>query len=608
MTNFFLLLGSVLVLAVFAAGILPGVIQILALLLCIACIVPAVRRTFPQASSIPGWRYSPGLFAAVLAGLVLFSIVPFPSHCDVLMGHRRASQNALARKAIQDANRLGVVTDTGDDTAKSGTPWFSMSRNRAGSMRILLLMISGFAAATLSSRLSAAWGERYLRAVTVIGLLMAVAGYVSQWVLPQEKHVWWFLDVPHGHPVACFINRNHFAGFVAMLCPVSLVLLAESISRRRVGGILLWGSSFGLMCMAVAASLSRGAWVACAVGLFVVVIMMGYRRLAMGVGLSVLLLCVLTAVVWPHRHQLEERLKSASDYSTESSLMLRLLTSRDSLGIMRDYPLLGIGANGFRMMSPQYRTTIARKEFLNAEDEYVQLPVEFGFVGIVLVAGLFLAVGRKWRLNHRCGVVSRTVTLSVFAAIAVVMTHAVVEFALRVPLYAVVFASLVGLVVSGGGARTITSPSGNMDNSGHNEEDPSHRRRLTGVVVLPAAGILIAVCVGLLGLSPHNLDSTDYIVTADAKQLCRALEWSPTSWQAWYHLGRCAIIADPGGETGRFGERCMTLAANYAPQNYPLWTELTEVRLRMGDREGAIAAYGQVKRLRSWVRIPELEK
>lgn len=583
MPTFLVLVASVLLLGFFGAGVIPvGVFQPVAALLCIGGLfAPGAgdRRV--------GWL---SLLAIALVALVFFTAVPFPSGLDRVMKSRVVAQNELVRKATGEAAHMGL--------AEPEAPHFCLSRNRAGTLRFVLLLVAGFAAAALAGSLPPPWKHRYLVFMVLFGTVVAIAGYLGQRVLPQGKNLWWLFEVAHGSPIGCFINRNHFAGFVAMLCPLAAVLFTDDLSRRRYPEAALWILCFLAMSFAVFMSLSRGAWLAyLASGLVLVGFTLLRRRFRTGLCLLAVILLALAAIVLPARQEFGDRIESTADSSEDSSLKFRLSTWRDSLRILPDYPLLGVGANGLRMILPQYRRTTTRREADFAENEYIQVPVELGLCGLALIVPLCVLVAFRWRENSLAGVITPTIGLAVGGAVAVVVTHAAVDFAIRVPLYFVVFCSMVGLVVGQGATR---------DEADVAAKKPSLGERLTARIAVPVVGIMIVGVVSLYGRAPHDYDADGYIARAGPVQLVQALEWGPTSWRVWYSLGRASAALDATDEI-KFGERCIARAAEYDPNNYYVWRELATVRLRMGDRDGAMKAYKQARNLRSWIRIPELE-
>jgi O-antigen ligase len=573
-----LLVSVIAVLVVFGAGVLSGSASLAAILLCCGWVLCAAgKRT----------QGCPKLLTVSTTGLVILlclTAIPIPRFLDGICGSNRAHQNELARKALDKAADLHLVERSSQGIA--------VTRNRAGTMRIILLVVSGIAAAALSSYLPRAWKERYLKSLVLIVLLVAAAGYVSQWLIPQGKRIWWYFAVPHGQPVVgCFLNRNHFGGFVAMLCPAAGMLFADNIGRKRFMSAAVWGIASLLMGIAAIMSLSRGAWLAYAASMLTVTLLLFSRRkVVTGVGMVLLMAGVLWGVTRLSNEELENRAESMMNIQDNESAVMRLTTWADSLKIMPQYPFIGTGANGFRMVFPQYRTASTRKSFTNAENEYVQIPVEFGLIGVGLILIFSTSLVWTWLAKRDAAAPNRVIELSVAGAVVAVLVHASLDFALRVPLYSVAFASLLGLVISPDQEETRVSNSGRL-----------HR------IAVPIAGLLLAIIVASYGRRIYDFDSSDFFETAKAPDLGRALAWSPTSWEAWYHLGRISSSMFADGKTLQFGEQCITQAVAYDPNNYRLWEILVRVRLRRNDIEGAQAAYLRLKHLRDWVRIPELD-
>lgn len=567
------LLFIVVLLSVMGAGVLPAAVPLVTILACGGCLLV---RASPAG---PDHRLTQAAAAVVL--FLSLTALPLPAFMDSVVGRQRADQNAIARQAVEDAGKLSI--------AHTPVAGFSVTRDRAGTWRTVLLAIAGLTVAALASRLRPPHNEVFLKALVLLATVVAAAGFTSQHVIPEGKTLWWFFTVRHGHPVGGFMNRNHFGGFVALLCPAALVLFSQSLGGKRFGSAAGWAFCFLVMTFAVIMSFSRGAWIAYGAALFAVAILALASRSFLRIA-AVLLLLVFVA--WgvsrlPSQDELEERAKSLAAPTSSLTARMRMSTWRDTLRIMPDYAAMGVGANAFRMVFPQYRSASTRPSFKHAENEYLQTPAEMGLIGTALLIILGWVVVRRWRRARASGALNRVIEMSVGGALIVAAVHALFDFAIRIPLHFVVVASLVGLVISPPPQATSPSP-----------------RRLWA---LPLAGLILAIAISLQGTKLYDMDSPDFIEKAGPDDLCRALNWSPTSWQAWYHLGRAAVAKTDG--TGMtFGEYCMTQAAVYDPNNYRLWRELCMVRLSLGDTEGAQEAYANLKALRTWVHISELER
>lgn len=574
MLIFALISMTLIITAILGSGIFPFTIALVAIILTIACLLPHEARKESKLLSI----FTGGLILILLA-----TWVPLPSWLAANFGSKRTHQNLLAEKAIKKASELELV--------KPVSVYFSITRNRAGTARMILLLIAGVAAATLTSRMPEIWKERFIIFLLLLVTTVAVLGFVSQWIIPQAKNIWWIFPVPHGRPVGCFINRNHFGGFAALFCAPAVFLAADSITQKRYFHSILQGLCLAALCFTTVMSLSKGAWLALAVSLLFALLTLIIRKQWLSsillAGSTILAVAVLIFIPLPSR-QLNERLASLSNISKNQSVETRFSTWRDSYAILRDYPFSGTGANAFRTVFPQYRTASTRKPFEHAENEYVQIPVEFGIPATVMLIIILACLAARWKsaLSAPAG---GTIPLCVAGILAVVATHALTDFAIRIPLYFLTVCSMLGLVLST-----------TKDGSPVQNTRPWHLR------MFPAAGMLIAVLLSIPGRSVYETDSSDYFETASNEQICRALAWSPTSWRAWYSLGRIAVSIK-SDEACHFGEKCLSQAVQYDPRNYPVWEELARLRLSIQDVDGAREAYRRLQELRPWKQITELE-
>ena len=117
---------------------------------------------------------------------LLFTALPLPSLLDPLIGPVRASQNRAAATLLREADRLGFL--------EGGTPWFCLSRNRAGTLRMFLLLGAVFGTALCVSSLSAKGKKSHLLFLVWAGAVIAAGGYVGQWIVPQGDTLWWTIS------------------------------------------------------------------------------------------------------------------------------------------------------------------------------------------------------------------------------------------------------------------------------------------------------------------------------------------------------------------------------------------------------------------------------
>lgn len=178
----------------------------------------------------------------------------------------------------------------------------------------------------------------------------------------------------------------------------------------------------------------------------------------------------------------------------------------------------------------------------------------------------------------------------------VALIHALFDFPIRIPLYAFLLASLLGMVVT-------RPPAPNSDL----QDEPARSRPNPFLYAGPwlALGLLIVILVALQGNRIYRYDRSRSLKTMDPNQLIRALTWAPTSWQAWYYLGESAMDRKRIAAK-RFGERCISIAAAYNPNRASLWARVGHARLRLGRPASAKRAFDRATALRHWIDVPNI--
>ncbi len=502
------------------------------------------------------------------------------------MGPLRHSQHMAVRDALADAARLGWLNES--------QPWFALTRNRAGTFRVLLLTLAAFGAGTLVRGLSSSWRRRVIRVLLLLGAAVGILGYLGQWVFKQGFTLWWYFPVPPilPGPVGGFINRNHFGGFLALLCPMAIGLMADDWAARRRGAVLLDVACLGAMVYALAWSLSRGAWLAFAGGVLVALFRLERRRVAPLLAIiSVLVLLGLTLVRLPAFPVLRQRIETLRAPLDSTSAEKRLNAWREIPRIWLDYPVVGIGPNALRMIYPQYRWTTSGQWLVHAENHYIEWAVDTGLVGTIVLA--LMGISLALTIRHAGGppLANRGVVAGSAGAVTVAALHAAVDFALLVPLYATALAILIAVRLPPLRATT---------------DRPWTAGRTSAIPSL--AALLIAVTLHFRpGGAVHQMDAHEFLQQADPPALRTALVWAPTSWHAWYYLGRAACeeaVRRNDIRLSAFGEECVTQAAAYDPNNYRLWHELGILRMNMGLRRQASEAFRRAQSLRPWMTPP----
>jgi O-antigen ligase len=574
----FVLVVVILFLTVYGAGIFLWSTCAVLLVLSLTAII--LNRYSKQTAAEKTKRLNPKNLYAATVLLIAIVLIPMPVSFSHLTGAQRHEQNQIVSDTITAVQSLGY-----DTPAKA---WFSTTRNRAGTLRALLLFATLFGVWHTVVRLDAKRRHIWLQFLIATGTVVAILGHLGKWVLPQGDTLWWFMPIPHAlpGPVGGFINPNHFAGLIAMLAPVALATAVINARQRHWLMMTFDLIAFGLMTPVLIFSMSRGGIVAYGGGLAALLLISFFRIRSGG---RLLLIAAATVVIGLaglvafQSDPVRERLLSLRSPATTASLQERMLAWKDTMRIWRHYPIIGVGPNAFIVTYPQHRTSSSRAARDFAENEYVQIIAETGVVGTLLLVMLFVVLTRQavgcLRRKDEPG---SEYAPAAIAALAAAATHALVDFPLHLPLYAIIATSFTALMwpASTCGQRP-------------------YRAMWPHVL-----GVVIAACIWIAG-SFIRLDSPGLISGADVSTISRALVCTPTSPLAWRRLG--VRLADaPQLQNQRLGERCLTQAATYDPNNYPLWRRLGKLRQDLGDNRGANKAYRRVEALRDWIKLPVL--
>ncbi|MCK5850961.1 MAG: O-antigen ligase family protein [Kiritimatiellae bacterium] len=597
---FSLLCVLILFLAVWGAGVFPLSVCIVASATCITVALCLIISRRQNDNALPRMNI-PLVAALAMLAIVLLavSVIPLPSRLDAASGLRRYSQNDSVRETLSEAARLNII--------KKSSFHFSITRNRSGTLRILLLAIIMFNSAILTALLPSKMRSTLLCFLIGLVAVISATGFFHQWIFPKEKTIWWIFNVPHGNPVGCFVNRTHHAGFIAMIMPVALAMFIEAITNKRILYALFCGILFFVMAFGVLASLARGAILAACVGTVMVLVLTAFRRRM----IAIISLCILLSVavggmfavissptddssINNMQSHVTARLGTLTDPMSTFSGQARVSVWKDSFRIWKDYAILGTGANGFRMMFPQYRTRTDRKSFVSAESEYLELLTDTGLIGVILMGLIAWAALKQWRFNLRDGNISPHIGVAVAGAATVVFVHNMVDTPMHTPLYAMVFAALAGLGLSVPRLKnkplfpfTLNAP-----------------RHLTAGILM-VAGLCICISLMICGTRVYTRDISDFATTSDPDELATTLVWAPTSWMAWCYFGR-SLFQCQNREAYILGEKCISRATEYDRRNYRLWETLGYTRASMGDKEGAQMAFARMHALRPWKKSPDL--
>ena len=279
------------------------------------------------------------------------------------------------------------------------------------------------------------------------GFLVSIFGILQH--LTFNGKLYWFREMHYGGiPFGPFVNRNHFAGFVELILPLSLVPLVLGRVRRERWPVV------GLFAVvpigALFLSVSRGGIVSFGVELAVLALLM-IRRRTMGkqlfAGAAVLLLAVLL-VSWLGVGQLLQRFSSFQ--SLEATAGKRASMRRDTWRIFLHHPLAGTGLGTLQIVYPPYESLYDGKIVNHTHNDYLEALAETGLLGGLCCAwflGVLFSKSLK-RLLQLGNSFAGTLQLSGLVACSGFLVHSLVDFNLHIPSNALLFFLMAHLAAS----------------------------------------------------------------------------------------------------------------------------------------------------------------
>jgi O-antigen ligase len=324
-----------------------------------------------------------------------------------------------------------------------------------------------------TARLVSAQGAAAItRSLVTFGVMLALFGIVQAAIwgdttAPRKIYGFW-LPQYLGTPFGPFVNRNHFAGWVIMVMPLTLAGAYAAWEQTRTdpaagrGGVAKLSSPAGarvlllifatlVMALSLLMTGSRSGMAAFVISMAILTGCVVRRQSTMParvVTASLVVVIVVGAFAWTGLDRITRRVSSLS--GDIGSLGGRTQAWADTIQIVRDFPVTGAGLNAYGPAMMVYQTSELRLHFKEAHNEYLQLAAEGGLlVGIPIVATLAIFVReirRRFREAPRDGTTYWLRVGSVVGLIAIGL-QSLVDFSLQMPGNAALFAVIAAIAL-----------------------------------------------------------------------------------------------------------------------------------------------------------------
>jgi O-antigen ligase len=301
--------------------------------------------------------------------------------------------------------------------------------------------------------------NRLIVVITLVGAGEAFYGMIE--FFSGHRHILFLDDSSSMTSVSgTFINPNYFAGYLLMVIPLAtgyllsrLVIQADhSADWRQIlssleGKNLLIGFGIILMILGLVFSASRMGIISLLLSFSLLAILFRDRQKGKWFSKTPILVVGL-ALLWAAWVGIDAVISRF--FSGSESLKLRWMIWSDTFKIFKDFNLLGSGLGTFAQVFPMYRSFHIQGSITHAENDFVQLASEVGFLGIGMLAIGFLYIllkttSRIRSLSKRNP--QRYIAIGGLVGVLALLFHSMVERNLQVPAHAFLFSCLWALVL-----------------------------------------------------------------------------------------------------------------------------------------------------------------
>jgi O-antigen ligase len=385
-----------------------------------------------------------------------------------------------------------------------------------------------------------------------------------------NTRAWWFKLSGSRDLSGTYLNRNHFAGLMEM--GIALVVgyaaalggrgeehqnhslrgkpfkkrfLAFFSDRRPDIRRFLVVFAGGVMGLGLILSASRGGIIATAGALLLMGLCFYFRKSQRRKGRAILILFGI-ALTYGLYAGLEYTVERFEDF--DKGLEDRLVISINTIPLLKDYLVTGVGVGNFRHAYGKYQPPQYARFYVDyAHNDYAQFLVEAGIAGsILLLAGVGWYVARTFRLwRQRNDPFALCLGIAPFGALAALAIHSLSDYNLHRPANMLV---LIAVIAIGYTALHLERHS--------RHSPPQYRQRM--IPLRPWGAILLAGAAGMILWSgtwtirhfiAETYCNTDINITLNLKdnpsadEARAAIAWNPGNAVYPYKLARALADA-----------------------------------------------------------------
>lgn len=404
----------------------------------------------PYLAEMPTLQIGSRLLAAAIPAFALyliFQLLPLPA----------------SWVGVLSPSRLALAQQINQALEQAPPRWLTLAIDSGATRHAMLEVLAAFFAFIMGLHLGAEKqrARGLMRGLIALALAEALYGLAEN--LSGHGYVLWYKGL--GSISGTFYNRNHFGAFMAMFVPASLGWFLfraaepqldrwsgryrepefwEVISSRRGLGML----TPAILVVSVFQTASRGSFLSMVIGVALFFALSARGRLSRTLGWLAATAGVVL-LLYAIGSDYQSVLNRLDQMTGADHIEGRLIIWRDSLGILRDYPLFGIGLGNYGGAFKHYSSMNTMVFPRYAHNEWLEALLTQGWVGFAPFALMFLALGRVLVRSVRQAIGrDRLWKMGVLSGLSGLAIHSFTEFNFHLPAIAITAALMMGLLLA----------------------------------------------------------------------------------------------------------------------------------------------------------------
>lgn len=283
--------------------------------------------------------------------------------------------------------------------------------------------------------------------VVLLGFAVAIFAILQD--LTFNGKIYWFRVMSYGGaPYGPYVNRNHFAGFIELVVPVGLAMLAVPGVRRQQLPLVALLTAIPAGALFLSASRGGIAAFGCEVVVLILLLWMGRGQKRHLFTFLIALLLAGGLVGWLGAGQVVTRFSQIHNPGVTEARRISMV--RGAWKIFLDHPWIGTGLGTTVSVYPRYETAYDARIVDHIHDDHFELLAETGIAGgfcWLAFIGLLAVFGLKNLSAHQDRFV-RAIQLGALVACVGLLVHSFVDFNLHIPANALLFYLQAGMASS----------------------------------------------------------------------------------------------------------------------------------------------------------------